>query len=805
MPKDNTIIVEIAIGPNRFASKWKNKKIPWQSLVEKLSTPHRTHETFIHYENAAKRDRDKIKDIGGFVGGYLTGGVRKSSSIAYRTVLTLDADEADKGFWNVFKLLYGHAAVLYSTHSHKPEKPRYRLVMPLNRHCSPEEYQPLARMVAGDLGIEQFDNTGFQDERLMYWPSCSIDGEFEFHHQEGPALDVDEMLSFYSNWRDISEWPVSERVTDLIKHSQKKQGDPLEKEGVVGAFCRAYGIEEVIEKYLSDVYEKTDKSDRYTYSGGTTAYGLIVYDNKFAFSHHNTDPISGKLCNSFDLVRLHLFEDEDKGIDKDTPINKRPSYTLMRELAAKDKEVRRQIGVEKLNAAQKDFKDLGIEGEENFDEDLNNDWLTKLQVSKQGDHLGTINNIVLILENDKHLKGCLSYDEFSYRAIINKKLPWKSGPDWQDSDSANLRWYLEKIYGINAASKTKDAVDVILQRNSRHPVRDYLNSLEWDGVERIETLLIDYFNAEDNSYVREATKKCLISAVARVFIPGCKSDYTLVLKGPQGYKKSMFIDILGGEWYSDTLTTVQGKEAYEQIQGCWIIEVAELAGMSKADIEHVKHFMSKRKDRFRAAYAHFGNTFLRQGIFIGTTNKDDFMKDMTGGRRFWPVVVRCKIKNEQELRNLRNQIWAEAVSLFKAGETWWFNDEIEKIAEAVQQAHTETDDRIEMIREYLDTPLPENWGNMNIWARREFLNGDPLAAEGRVERSVVTALDIYLELFGGAAKDYSMRTAREINDMMRRFEENWEYKIVNKKGSRFKGFVRRKSNYQKMMEKRFFG
>jgi putative DNA primase/helicase len=813
MPKDTTLVVEIAIGASRFESKWKNGKMAWPSLVDKLSKPHRTHETFAYYETAKKQVKDKIKDIGGFVGGYLTGGIRKSSALAYRTVLTLDADEATPRFWATFKLLYGHAAVVYSTHSHSPEKPRYRLVMPLNRQCTSEEYQPLARRVAGDLGIEQFDNTGFQDERLMYWPSCSSDGVYEFYHQDGPALDVDEVLESYTDWRDVSEWPVSERVTELIKHAQKKQGDPLEKKGIVGAFCRTYGIEEAIEKYLEDVYEKTDKENRYTYTGGSTAAGLYVYDDKFAFSHHNTDPISGKLCNAFDLVRLHLYGDEDKGIDTDTPICKRPSYISMRELVTKDKDVRRQIGSEKLEAAREDFKELGFGFDPGTDPvdigGVDETWLENLEVDKQGEYSKTIDNVVMILENDPIIKDAVALDAFAYRAVVKRKLPWRKSDtqntDWSDNDTANLRWYIEKVYGITGGNKIQDAIDVILARHTFHPVREYLNALQWDGTERVEELLIRYFDADDTVYTREVIKRALISAVARVYRPGCKADCMLVLKGPQGFKKSTFIDILGGPWYSDTLTSVQGKDAYEQIQGSWIVEVAELASMSKAEVEQVKHFISKRKDKFRPAYGRMTAEYFRQGVFMGTTNKDSPLRDISGGRRFWPVECKCKIKNEEELRRLRDQIWAEVVSLFEAGAIWWLEGEVEKIAEKIQYDHTETDDRVTMVEEYLDKLLPANWDNMTIWDKREFLNGDELQPVGEIERTHVTALDIYMELFGGAAKDYSLRTAREINDMMKRFEKEWEYKPFKRNGKVTKGFVKRRTYYQKLMEKKFLG
>lgn len=809
MPKDNkTLIIEIAIGASRHEKKWKNGKLTWPSLVTKLSKPHRTHETFAYYETAKREVKDKIKDIGGFVGGYLTGGVRKSSALAYRTVITLDADAATPRFWKLYEALYGNAAACYSTHSHSPEKPRYRLVLPLNRHCTAEEYQPVARRIAGDLGIEQFDNTGFQDERLMYWPSCSSDGVFEFYSQDGPPVDVDEVLNSYTDWRDASEWPVSERVTEFIKHAQKKQGDPLEKKGVVGAFCRTYGIDEAIDNFLNDVYEKTDIQDRYTYIGGSTACGLIVYENKFAYSHHGTDPISGKLCNSFDLVRLHKFGQEDIGVDAEVPINKRPSYAAMQELATQDKEVRKQIGIEKREAAADDFKELGFDFDPDADGEVDTEWLSELEVDAQGEYSKTIDNVVMILENDPVLKGAIAFDDFRYRATVLRRLPWRTEGDanqWGDADEANLRWYIEKAYGITGTNKIHDAIEVVLKRHAFHPIREYLNGLTWDGVERIETLFAEHFGAEDSEYVRAVSRKTFTAAVARIFEPGCKFDYMAILKGPQGFRKSMFWDILAGEWFSDTLTTVQGKDAYEQVQGFWIIEVAELASMRKAEREQIKHFVSKREDSFRPAYGRHTVTYKRQCILVGTTNEDDFLKDATGGRRFWPIETTTKMKRAGELKKLRNQIWAEAMNLYKGGELLYLEDSLEKQAQQVQGKHTEIDDRVAMIGEYLEKLIPENWDSMTVWNRREFLNGDPLAAEGTVERTKVTALEIYTELFGGAVKDYSMRVARDINEMVKHFATDWEYKPFKKDGRLIKGFVKRKTHYQKLMEKKFLG
>ncbi len=191
------------------------------------------------------------------------------------------------------------------------------------------------------------------------------------------------------------------------------------------------------------------------------------------------------------------------------------------------------------------------------------------------------------------------------------------------------------MYGITNAKKITDAFLLTADSNRFHPVRNYLNSLKWDGQKRLETLFIDYLGAEDTAYVRAVTRKVLTGAVARVYEPGIKFDYALVLVGPQGIGKSEIISRLGCGFSSDTLTTLQGKEAYEQIQSFWLIELGELSALKKAEVETIKLFISKKEDAFRQAYARYTGRYPRQCIFIGTTNNDEFLKDQTGNRRFY--------------------------------------------------------------------------------------------------------------------------------------------------------------------------
>ena len=334
--------------------------------------------------------QDNIKDVGGFVGGTLKGGRRKADAVVWRQVLTLDADFVQGDLWASIEILCNYGCAIYSTHKHSPENPRLRLVVPLARPVTPDEYPAIGRRVAADLGIDQFDDTTYEPHRLMYWASTAADGEFIFRYQDEPWLDPDEILTRYPDWRDPSFWPESSRVQQKRRKLADKQGDPLEKPGVIGAFCRTYAIEESIDTFLSDVYEECGEG-RYTYIPGSTAGGLVVYDNgKFVYSHHGTDPIGGKLVNSFDLVRIHKYGELDEDAEPGTPTVKLPSYLARQEFCLADEQVRVTMGTEKLASAQDDFEVV---------EDTEA-WLKQLEYSKKGELIASLANLVLILRND---------------------------------------------------------------------------------------------------------------------------------------------------------------------------------------------------------------------------------------------------------------------------------------------------------------------------------------------------------------------------------------------------------------------
>lgn len=775
-------IIKIAVGRNRKELKWKNKEMKWSEFLDRVSKTTRTPENYEEYKKLSKNEQDDIKDVGGFVGGALKDGRRKSAAVLSRSILTLDADYGQNGLWDTIEMLFDFGCCIYTTHKHSKDKPRFRLVIPLSRTVTPEEYGAVSRRIAADIGIDYFDDTTYEPSRLMYWPSTSQNGEFIFKYQDEEWLNPDDILSRYEDWQGTIFWPESSRSIKIREKSADKQGNPREKGGIVGAFCRTYSVVDVIDKFLSDIYVPCADENRYTYVKGSTAGGLVIYENgDFAYSHHGTDPVSGKLCNAFDLVRLHKFGELDEDVKEGTPVVKLPSYQAMMDFSRKDEEVKQTIGQERLSTAKEDF--IEIDASKVTD----TEWLKLLEVDKRGFYKPTIGNIVLILENDPYLKEKIALNEFSHRTIIRGNLPWHrlkntaEGDPWKDSDDAALRYYIEKIYGITSPTKISDALLIVEEKNKYHPIRDYLEEIKWDGQKRVETLFVDYLGAEDTSYTRTITRKAIVAAVARVFVPGIKFDYMLVLVGKQGIGKSHIISLLGQNWYSDSLNTVQGKEAYEQLQDAWIIEMAELSATKKAETEAVKHFISKREDIYRVAYGKRVTKFPRQCVFFGTTNDNDFLRDKTGNRRYWPVVVGINKSNKNLWKQLNqdevDQIWAEALTLWRNGEGLFLTPDIEKEAVKVQEQHTEESSKEGLIREYLDRLLPKDWGKLDIGARRLFIHGTDFgeAKEGTVQRDKVCAMEIWVELFQADPKQLSPIQAREINDILRKIEGWKEY------------------------------
>ena len=778
--------LDIATAHSRLSKKWKNKKWQWSDLVRRCSQTKRTDESVGEYLKMTKQEQADIKDVGGFVGGYLSGGTRKTANVMWRSVATLDIDYGTASVWDDFTMQFGFAAMLYSTHKHTPEKPRLRLVFPLSRNVKPNEYEPLCRKIADTLGIDLFDITTYQLPRLFYWPSTSRDGEFIFEYQDGPACDVDAILKTYVNPFDVSEWPMGSRETEAVAHELRKAGDPLEKPGLIGAFCRAYTIEDAIDTFLQDAYVKTGTDGRYTYKLGSVAAGLVCYEGKFAYSHHETDPASMQLCNAFDLCRIHLFGVHDEG-SRVTDITRLPSYLKMQDFAAKDKTVRVLLTKERRADAESDFADVDLDEAEN-PEEANTDWMADLEYDRKGAIKSTAKNIICIIENDPRLKGHLWHDLFSGFDLVKGGLPWdKKATQWGNRDDANLRIYLEENYGVTGKDKIKDAKDAVFTRRRVHPIRDYLNSLTWDGTPRLDTLIVDYLGVEDTALNRAMTRKHFTAAVARVMNPGCKYDYCLIVTGAEGIGKSTLFSVMGGEWFNDSLVTMEGKSGMEQARGGWVIELPELGSIKRSDVEQVKAYISRQDDTYRPAYGTVTEKHPRQCIFCGTTNETYFLKGDTGNRRFWVMAADADRRKHNDVKAdlmaERDQVWAEAVERWKEGEKLYLPADMETEARHRQAEYNDdADDPVkDMLLAYLDMKLPGEWQTWDLKRRRAYITDpDPLDQTGTEERTRVCAAEFICERLGRdmGDKEYkylARRVCRLMDDL-----PGWERMGVSK-------------------------
>ena len=326
----------ISTGNSRMEKKWNGQEMEFSVFLERLSHTVRTSETMEQYRKMSKAKQDSIKDVGGFVLGKLKGGRRKKANVLFRSGLTLDMDYATEDIAEQIEMFFDFRCLIYSTHKHTPEKPRLRLIIPLSRTVSPDEYAAVARKVAEDIGMELFDDTTYEPSRLMYWPSTSADGEFFFRDIPGTFLNPDSVLERYADWRDSSSWPVSSRQKAVVSREMKKQADPLSKEGIVGAFCRTYSIEEAIRIFLPDVYQESMMPERFDYIPADSQAGVVIYEGKFAYSHHATDPACGKLLNAFDIVRIHKFGEQDDKAEEGTDSGKLPSFKAMSDFAVSD-------------------------------------------------------------------------------------------------------------------------------------------------------------------------------------------------------------------------------------------------------------------------------------------------------------------------------------------------------------------------------------------------------------------------------------------------------------------------------------
>lgn len=788
--------IVISTGTSSKSKTWKTNQVTLSSFISKIKNPIRTQETLEEFKAMNKTEKNNAKDVGGFVGGALKGGRRIQQNVANRQVVTLDADFGYDGFLeNIDKALNDYAYSYYSTRTHSEKLPKYRVLVYLAEPVLNDEYQAIATKLAEMIDIEAFDDTTYQPHRLMYWGSVSADSDnYIFHHNDKPFLNGDVILAKYDvlgGWEDSAKWPHSSRMEKTIKGTLTKAGNPLEKAGIVGAFNRSHTIYEALEM-LPDVYIK-ESAERYTYLQGTSTNGLVIYEGLFSYSNHATDPAGQKLCNAFDLIRLHMFGDLDKDQSDETPYNRLHSFTAMNEKFGKDKSIAKERVLSNIDL----LDELDTDEEPNYLDDLDGgdavniqpkkqdtDWVTELQMTDKDEIKPTLFNAGKIVEKFHKVSNLMRYNLFS-----EKLENFNTGEQWKETDSTKLRMEVGKVFKVDfPEAKIGSAVELQAEKNAYHPVKDYLTDLKWDGIERIETLFVDLLNSADNIYTREVTKCFFTAAVARIFEPGFKFDNMVVIEGFQGARKSSFIKILSSnaDWFVE-LNSFDNKIATEIITGKWLVELPELNAVNRHEVEIQKAFLSSSSTTVRPAYARYSREFKRQSVFIGTTNESTYLKDPTGNRRYWPIHTN---KNQLDpidtdlLETMVDQLWAEAVELYVTDYGVELGYEALKIAVVMQEGRVLEDSWKGIIIEYLESEADENRYNSKDYV----FQSNPMNSE---DRKKVCIREIWFDCLGQKNEPKQVDNTR-ITAILSNLE-NWEKKNTIRFGARFgtqRGFTK---------------
>lgn len=709
--------ITISAGSSRNATRWPLQTLYWSELVERLQVPTRGTETLDTYLKLTKAQQDNLKDVGGFVGGIIhNGGRRKAGSIDGRDVLTLDLDHIPAGgtddvLRRVDSLGCGYC--VYSTRKHSPVAPRLRILLPLDRTTTADEYEPITRKAAELIGIDLCDPSTFEASRLMYWPSCCADSQYVYIYGDKPFLSADGMLALYTqtgqDWHDVNVWPQVPGITDSHKRLAAKQGDPTAKPGVVGAFCRTYNVLSAMDKFLPGVYVPVDNvSDRYTYAAGSTTGGAVVYDNgTFLFSHHATDPCGGRLVNAFDLVRLHVFGDKDDAAEPGTPTNRLPSYTEMCKLAVADQDVKKLLDIDRGASVLADFGSL--------EQQIQGDTDKKAAIGRLEDQPLTTDLIKQVLE----LLGIST----RLNVITNQAEITGAPTSWSRENAVNnlptfIRDFCRKA-GVCGVSKDgiMDSLALLNDQARFNPVLDMLHEEPWDGQNRLPTVY--HILGITDPLSQTLVKKWLWQCVAMAHNSSMKpygADGVLTLTGEQGLGKTSFFRWLAmnSSWFIEGVSLdMKNKDSVLQATRAALAEIGELDGTLRKDLANLKAFLTSPVDSIRPPYARTTVDRPRHTSFCATVNGNEFLKDETGNRRFWTVPV--KSIDLDLMRNLDTawirQLWAQTLTFFESNpQGFRLTQDERRQLEDVNAEHMQPLPYEEEVLNQLDFALPlEKW------------------------------------------------------------------------------------------------
>ena len=639
------------------------------------------------------------------------------------------------------------------------------------------------------------------------------------HNIYGSHKDANELLCFSKTLFQQNVSAALERATAFIdsfeKEREKMTPTTTDSEPVVDAApatVTATTVDEVTAP-VSTGNKKVD--DAIAILNAITDFAPAVVFDKATLN-------AAAVCEAYHPATFYTFRDKCKAnkiklsdFNKQlSPFSKTVAKLKKREDKAEVDRLLRELAIKQREEMEQeriaDFKLLETLSKQSPGAERNKriiELISKnLARNRYGDPKGTSENFELILKFDPYISGCIGYDNFSHKMVVRRSLPWdnplfrKTHVSWSNFDDSALANYISRTYdSLDNFNTLLRVLNEYALAHSFNPVQEYLESLpEWDGQPRADSFFIDALKVEDSSYARLVTRCWLIAAIARIYNPGCKWDYALIIKGDQGIGKSSAFAKLGGKWFNDSIDSINGKDAIEQLIGSWIVELGEMQAAKKSTNEAIKSFISRRIDKVRLPYYHRSEEYPRQAVFAGTTNNEEFLKDLTGGRRFLILIaLATDAEAKQRLAAIDkayiDQLWAEVLffykSLFKDG----FDDtklvpppEVFEVAKQLQSDYTEGSELEGMITAYLDILLPKDWNKMTMIARRNFIQTHtpgkyednprdkdefpPYENEpvGEVLRTVVSAVEIAYELFKIDNPCEKRSTLRQINDILAR-------------------------------------
>ena len=705
----------VAIAPRKDSRTWSQEEIRFSDLVEWAESP------------------ADHKECGNYLMGTLRGGRRTKNTIVSRSAVQLDADRATEETWDAISDL-GVLGLVHTTFSSAPDELRLRVVLPLDREVTPDEYVHIVAVLIDRLGKDAFDPGSLQPERYMFRPAVADEhrGWYRYEVLDGPEISADDLLADFTE--DLSTLPAP--------RPSKNKRDPREIDGTIGAFNRAYSIAEAVEQF-GIPYEPAGEG-RWHLVGARAGAGIHEVTPDLVYSHHAGDPAYGQTLSAFDLVRVHLYGILDEDAKPGTPINKLPSTTAALERLANDPKVVGEIvGDDFATIPDADPDDPTAPAPTRA-------WIMDLvRNPRSGEVRDVVGNWDLISENDPVFRG-LFWDELDLSVKTDRDLPWRSierGEIFTATDRAALALHIERSYGIRPGRMLlDDLVNVVANRRPVNPVREYLEGLEWDGVPRLEESLP---GVRPTEYTRLVARKCLTAAVARIFEPGIKWDYSLIIYGTEGRGKTFWVDRMARGWNA-ALGDIHSKDTLLTLQRSWIVTSDEGFSMKKSDADSLKEFLTRTTDVFRLPYEREVMAYPRHCVIWGTTNDPTFLRRQEGNRRYLIVHSEDRVDFGALTDDYVDQVWAEAVSLYRAGEELFLDEEGSAIAAAAREAYIEEDSLTGIIQEWLDQPVPENWDEMGAEERAlwRMESADGIGPKGTRKITQTCSTQIWVECLG---------------------------------------------------------